>query len=96
MTDSDELQSYRDTGLTPEEVSRMRWIPVSERIPETDGTYIVYAPAYSGGSSSGLDCIRGIMFSRYKHGKWSIEHGYYNRPNCVTHWMPLPEPPKEG
>ena len=70
------------------------WISVKDRLPEEKGTYLVFAPTYHGGSSSGLDCNDGIMFARWrKH--WSIEVGYHQRPNCVTHWMPLPEPPKE-
>lgn len=71
-----------------------QWIPVSERLPEEDGVYIVYAPYYFGGSSSAKENHKGIMFSKYKNGKWSIEHGYYKRPNCVQAWMPLPKPPK--
>lgn len=27
------LAAYEDTGLTPEEVQQMRWIPVEERLP---------------------------------------------------------------
>lgn len=72
-----------------------KWISVEERLPERDGVYLVYAPTYSGGSSSGLDCIGGVMFCRRRYGHWSIEVGYHKRPNCVTHWMPLPEPPEE-
>lgn len=68
------------------------WVSVEDRLPDTDGAYLVYAPTYTGGSSSSLDCIGGIMFSRFKHEKWSIESGYYKRPNCVTHWMPIPTP----
>lgn len=72
----------------------MEWISVKDRLPETKGTYLVYAPTYSGGSSSSLDCINGVMFSRWgKH--WSIEVGYHKRPNCVKYWMPLPEPPTD-
>jgi len=78
-----------------EELSKPRWIPVEARLPENDGWYLVYAPDYRGGSSSGLKCIDGKMFCKFAKGKWSIEHGYYNRPGCVAHWMPLPEPPKE-
>lgn len=71
------------------------WISVEDRLPDTNGTYIVYAPTYYGGSSSGLDNINGIMFARRRGRNWSIEVGYHKRPNCVTHWMPLPEPPKD-
>lgn len=72
-----------------------RWIPVAERLPNEDGWYQVYAPWYSGGSSSGLKNINGNMYSAFKHGKWSIEVGYHKRPGCVKAWMPLPQPPKE-
>ena len=78
-----------------EKLSKPRWIPVTERLPEEDGWYQVYAPSYSGGSSSGLKNIKGNMYSAFKNGKWSIEVGYHKRPGCVKAWMPLPEPPKE-
>lgn len=71
------------------------WVSVTERLPEEDGWYQVYAPGYSGGSSSGLKNIKGNMYSAFKNGKWSIEVGYHKRPGCVKAWMPLPEPPKE-
>ena len=84
------LESYRN---------RMKagcdWIPVTERLPEEDGWYQVYAPCYSGGSSSGLKNINGNMYSAFKKGKWSIEVGYHKRPGCVVAKMPLPDPPGE-
>lgn len=67
-----------------------QWIPVSERLPDKNGHYLVYAPTYRGGSSSAKENHDGIMFSRFSNGKWSIEHGYYERINCVIAWMPLP------
>lgn len=72
--------------------SAQQWISCSERLPEKDGHYIVYAPTYSGGSSSSKEYHDGVMFSAFKKGKWSIEHGYHKRPNCVVAWMPLPTP----
>lgn len=75
----------------PSALPNTQWIPCSKP-PEEDGVYIVYAPTYSGGSSSAKECHDGVMFSKYKNGKWSIEHGYYSRPNCVKAWKPLDEP----
>lgn len=85
----------KDAADAIEKLSKPRWIPVTERLPEEDGWYQVYAPSYSGGSSSGLKNIKGNMYSAFKNGKWSIEVGYHKRPGCVKAWMPLPEPPKE-
>lgn len=62
--------------------------------PEENGPYFVYAPSYRGGSSSGKERARGVMISKWTGKHWSIEVGYYKRPGCVTHWMPI-EPPKE-
>ena len=64
---------------------------MTEHTPE-DGIYLVYAPNYTGGSSSAKERHNGVMFSAFKNGKWSIEHGYYKRPGCVKAYMPLPEP----
>ena len=62
--------------------------------PEENGPYFVYAPSYRGGSSSGKEIARGVMISKWTGKHWSIEVGYYKRPGCVTHWMPI-EPPQE-
>ena len=59
-----------------------RWIPVTERLPEDDipsARYLCYANGY----------VRILKYWRmYK----SFEYG--GKPIKVTHWMPLPEPPK--
>lgn len=86
--------AMRNPDAIPTLTPPTEWVSVEDRLPDTDGAYLVYAPTYTGGSSSSLDCIGGIMFSRFKHEKWSIESGYYKRPNCVTHWMPIPAPQK--
>ena len=70
------------------EESKPRWIPVTERLPETPGEYMVaYHPCYwdrvHDEIKVGLDSFR---------GKTSWAKKKYQR---VTHWMPLPEPPKE-
>ena len=59
---------------------RSRWIPVTERLPEDDRQV--------------LACTRhGKAFSAHydhKWKSWSVSHTVK-----ITHWMPLPEMPKE-
>ena len=60
-----------------------RWIPVSERLPETRGQYLVTIRrgVYDGEKES----IEIINYSK-RSAIWEY---------CVTAWMPLPEPYKE-
>ena len=74
--------------LPAADVRPVKWIPVTERLPETYGEYMVaYHPCYWDSVRDeikvGLDSFR---------GKTSWAKKKYQR---VTHWMPLPEPPKE-
>ena len=76
------LAAYEDTGFTPEEVQQMRWIPVEERLPEpTENPVLVHD--YSGVSVAWHSKTMGWV---YKTGLPCVD---------VTHWMPLPQPPKE-
>ena len=71
------------------ELLEQRWIPVEERLPEVwrnDETaelvnYMIYSPDF------------GVDIGNYhaKAKKWLC----MALPCTVTHWMPLPEPPKE-
>lgn len=69
-----------------EELSRLkaqqRWIPVTERLPEDDDDVLIMS---SGSISMGYYSI----YNEY----WADYINVYN--SDVTHWMPLPEPPKE-
>lgn len=65
-----------------------RWIPVTERLPGTEKVLI----------TDGEIVMRGY---RRPDGVWKygVElHEVWERLSLkrVTHWMPLPEPPKEG
>lgn len=60
-----------------------RWVSVDERMPEDNDDVLIVC--------------------RSKYGLYNIDIGYYNGEQIVrlvgreevTHWMPLPEPPKE-
>jgi hypothetical protein len=65
-------------------VTIQKWIPVSERLPKP----ITDVLSYRGHRNlMQEDCVD-------KKGKWYSEYKYDGA--NVTHWMPLPEPPKEG
>lgn len=61
------------------------WIPVSERMPEAEGHYLVWANA------SRIDgyCDH-LAIATYQGREWSNEFNW-----LVTHWMPLPAAPRE-
>lgn len=88
-----------ELGLEYDEVEKVQifnpWHSMEDNgPPEENDTYFVYAPSYRGGSSSEKESARGVMISKWMGKHWSIEVGYYKRPGCVTHWMPI-EPPGE-
>ena len=71
------------------EQEERRWIPVAERLPESEGTYLVYTE-------------RGTVYASHFYEKKVFRDDYVREPQwCqrgkvkVTHWMPLPKPPKE-
>jgi hypothetical protein len=63
-----------------------KWIPVSERLPECDGRYLCNVKSFSFPGTF----YRTIL--QYVDGGFVEGHIYTDD---VTHWMPLPEPPKE-
>lgn len=64
------------------------WIPVTERLPEKAGKYIVCGQ-WRGKPAETWVCEL-IAIGEFKG--WANEA----RNPAVTHWMPLPEPPKGG
>ena len=79
------------------------WISVKDRLPGEDGRYLVYNMFYCNAVvtiASFSTCLENedeYDFDGEKRPGWfsyDDEYGYYEI-NGVTHWMPLPEPPKE-
>lgn len=72
-----------------EALGETRWIPVSERLPESSGNYIVTV----------FDPVKKETFVtdayyRCKEGDWGGE--YFEEISGVIAWMPFPEPYKES
>lgn len=90
------LMEYEDTGLTPEQVERLkenrRWILVEERLPEEDDFVLVTVNGIYNHITFSDAIELGELCS---DGTWFID-GYpdWNNPNVVA-WMPLPEPYRE-
>ena len=59
------------------------WIPLTERLPEHSGNYLVYSV---GGNWKQLSAVE-IAF-------WDDKRFIVQSFFAVTHWMPLPEPPE--
>lgn len=93
----DRLAAYEDTGLTPEEVQKMRWIPVEERLPEEIGNYLVVACDEHLPRDERIwnGTIMGEGFCGEEG--WDMEYSGYihDITGMVTHWMPFPDFPKE-
>ena len=57
------------------------WISVTDRLPPNANDVLVFSD----------ECID-IGYLSPSRKLWIV---YSTHGNCVTHWMPLPEPPKE-
>lgn len=75
-------QAYKN-GYEAGKKDALKWIPVSERLPESEKKVlcILY---------DGFFCI---LEWTYWDWLWNDGHNVYAEKD-VTHWMPLPEPPK--
>lgn len=62
-------------------VTVQEWIPVTERLPEKDGDYLIYATVPFNGRKF-------IAATYYEKGT------YQPIWSDTSHWMPLPQPPK--
>jgi hypothetical protein len=77
---------------TLELIRRETWVSVKDRLPDESGIVLVYCNGY----------ITNVHYSK-KHQKFNMfdcikdeDAKEYSAFDDVTHWMPLPEPPKGG
>ena len=107
----DTVKGYKGNDCTFEQgadwliahgVTVQEWISVKERLPEEDGSYLVYSNSFGNRKSVKLRWfakdaeMAGAYDLAGQKNVWYLydsECGYISI-NSVTHWMPLPEPPK--
>lgn len=79
------------------------WRPASEP-PKEDGAYLVSLTSFSGKHTwqdvckfaNNLEKVDNFDFKGIKRAGWySYKDGDYYEIDDITHWMPLPQPPKE-
>ena len=83
-------------------VTVQEWVPVKDRFPEKDGSYLVTSNYF--GNNQCIDVLGfvkdGETVDKYELAGqkyvwyfYDSEYGYVST-HSVTHWMPLPQPPK--
>ena len=82
-------QLEHQIGELTEKVSQLeeeqpKWTSVEEKLPENDDNYLVFTS----------DKNEVEIATYYGDGEW-LTHDLTNLTRLVTHWMPLPLPPKE-
>ncbi|EJF4177509.1 DUF551 domain-containing protein [Salmonella enterica subsp. enterica serovar Heidelberg] len=79
--------AMRNSPVTPDS-----WISCSERMPEKNQNVLV-SVNFDSSLVEPLICSARYTGSTFRRGEATIKPG--NGVEQVTHWMPLPEPPKE-
>lgn len=95
MADSEDEDEAAEMAI--EALKCQQWIPCSERLPDLpksdwcQRTVIVCAKGHVRPLIYEREIVRGKTVERWK---WMWDR-IYDDPDSITHWMPLPEPPKE-
>lgn len=71
-----------------------KWIPVTERLPNCNGCYLVWRPHFFGGEI-GMPSICYFDGSNTWHDSYGVDFTRILHSEDVTHWMPLPSAPME-
>ena len=81
------IAALREQESLEEKQATIDWISVEERLPEPFVSVLVYMP-----EERPLPTVHEGFLAR--EGVWYANH-FDREPMEITHWMPLPEPPKE-
>ena len=89
---ADAIEELSNIQIAPEKIIQTMWIPVTEQLPEVGKKVLVFA--------YGNDTLTARMQKRTENGYPVFEcNGIFlemAKLGRITHWMPIPEPPKDG
>ncbi len=76
------------------------WISVKDRLPEKQDPVLVYVPPCSHNGEEYIGYVGMAYYTYSVNGGWwgGTDGSVYGAIGIIpnpTHWMPLPEPPKE-
>lgn len=88
-------QLHKASADAIEELSKPRWIPVTERLPEIDEKHHCSKDVLAYLKDGGM-CFTALEENIFGQACFECERNPdFEEEMIVTHWMPLPEPPKE-
>jgi len=93
---------YEALDLAIAAIERDRWISVEERLPERGIKVLVYGVGNIDGfwGDQVIAIAERFLFkflpSSEGTEEWSSPWRYFHTDYKITHWQPLPEPPKES
>lgn len=70
--------------------SEQKWIPITERLPKTNGCYLVWRPHFFGGKI-GMPAICYFDGQNTWHDAYGVDFSRVLHEKDITAWMPLPE-----
>ena len=74
-------------------LKEQEWISVKDRLPNCNGCYLVWRPHFY--PDKGMPSICYFDGQNTWHDSYGVDFTSTLSPEDVSHWMPLPEQPKE-
>lgn len=100
--DMSELREYlrdKEEWRRKQETAVPKWIPVTERLPEVGEDVLIYAVEKSDDFPGVIAISDRMIFRLFPSSEgvetWRSPWQYFMTDYEITHWMPLPDPPKE-
>lgn len=83
------IEGFRSVVKTAPTIPAPQWISVEDRLPEESKEVLIYLPEYNSVETASLFTIPSLNLK-----EWTQDEDAFMLDE-VSHWMPMPEPPKE-